>query len=398
MIRHKAITAAFVAFLSTGGAVAYYQHTEGKRRRKARRAPNGARKEIVAIAGPAGSVVTRSLMLDLEKRGFIVYVVAHTIEEEDMIKAEGVGRSDIRPFLINITNPVETHEAMQRFKTLLQTRQHAFTGAAPHDLVFTGLILVPDLAYQSGPVETITPELWSDALNTKVVATVAVAQAFLPSICEFQARLLILTPNVVSSLRPAFHGLESTVVSALDGFATTMRRELHTLGISVSQIRLGAFDFSRVGDGARNHLQTSSLGSSRTLAWPLSARRLYAQNFMNQSRIVEGQGLFSGAENGSVARASSPRELNHTVFDALTRPRPKKVYRVGRGSVAYDIIGNWVPGGIVGWVLGLRRVSLPELNGPSPQSPLMPAMEESFHNSGAQSWENIDKEYLDRST
>jgi NAD(P)-dependent dehydrogenase (short-subunit alcohol dehydrogenase family) len=310
-----------------------------------------------------------------------------------------VGRSDIRPFLINITNPVETREAMQRFKTLLQTRHHAFTGAAPHDLSFTGLVLVPDLAYQSGPIETIAPELWSDTLNTKVVATVAIAQAFLPLICEFQARLLILTPNVVSSLRPAFHGLESTVVSALDGFATTMRRELHTLGISVSQIRLGAFDFSRVGDGARNHLQTSSLGSSRTLAWPLSARRLYAQNFMNQSRIVEGQGLFSGAENGSVAKASSPRELNHTVFDALTRPRPKNIYRVGRGSVAYDIIGNWVPGGIVGWVLGLRRVSLPELNGPLPQSPIMPAVDESFHSSGgAQSWENVDKEYLEASS
>jgi NAD(P)-dependent dehydrogenase (short-subunit alcohol dehydrogenase family) len=398
--RHKAVTAAVIAFVGTGSALIYYQRNVQTRRRRAKRAPNGARKEVVVIAGPAGGSVTKSLMLDLEKRGFIVYVVAHTLEEEDLIKAEGVARTDIRPFLINIADvrsscspklthmltknkqPIETQEAMQRFKKLLMSRHHAFAGASPHELRFVGLIIAPDLSYQSGPIETIGPELWSDALNTKVVATIAIAQAFLPSICEFKARLLVLTPNVVSSLKPAFHGMESTIVNALEGFTTTMRRELHTLGIAVSEIRLGNFDFSR--DGARNHLQT--MNSSRTLSWPLNARRLYAQNFMNQSRIAEGRGLFSGGENGSIAKATSPRELHHTVFDALTQSRPNKVYRVGRGSLAYDIVGQWIPGGVVGWVLGLRKVSLEELNGPSP----IP-VEDSFH-AEPQSWEKVERE------
>ena len=106
--RHKAITAAVIAFVGTGGALVYYQNAQSKRRRRAKRAPNGARKEIVVIAGPASSPVTKSLMLDLEKRGFIVYVVAHTLEEEDLIKAEGIGRTDIRPFLINIAD-VRSH-------------------------------------------------------------------------------------------------------------------------------------------------------------------------------------------------------------------------------------------------------------------------------------------------
>ena len=104
MARHKAITAAIVAFVGTGGALVYYQRNMSRKRRRARRAPSGARREIVVVAGPAGSPVTKSVMLDLEKRGFIVYVVAHTLEEEDLIKAEGVGRTDIRPFLINIAD------------------------------------------------------------------------------------------------------------------------------------------------------------------------------------------------------------------------------------------------------------------------------------------------------
>ena len=102
--RHKAITAAVVAFVGTGGALVYYQNAQSKRRRKAKRAPFGARKEIVVIAGPAGSPVTKSLMLDLEKRGFIVYVVVHTVDEEELVKAEVTEKSEIRPFLINIAD------------------------------------------------------------------------------------------------------------------------------------------------------------------------------------------------------------------------------------------------------------------------------------------------------
>jgi NAD(P)-dependent dehydrogenase (short-subunit alcohol dehydrogenase family) len=238
--------------------------------------------------------------------------------------------------------------------------------------------LAPDLIYPSGPIETLAPEIWSEELNTKVIATIATARAFLPSVCEFQARVLILTPNVVSSLQPAFHSLESTIIGALYSFTTTLQRELNTLGIKVCQLRLGNFDFSG-GHGARHHLQPIS--ESRTITWPPSARLLYAQNFINQGRIAAGRGLFG--ESGSVARGSSPRELHNAVFDALSERHPRKVWRVGRGSVAYDIVGNWVPSGLVGWVLGLRRVSLEEMAGPGPQIKM--------EDSTVHSWEKIDR-------
>jgi hypothetical protein len=219
-----------------------------------------------------------------------------------------------------------------------------------------------------------------------VLNTISTAQAFLPIICEFKARILVLTPNVVASLKPAFHGMESAVVGALEGFTTTLRRELRTLGIYVCQIKLGNFDFSSLG--ARTHMQP--LSASRTFTWAPSARMLYAQNFINQGRIAEGKGLFG--ETGSIAKTSSPRELHYAIFDALTQNRPSSVWRVGRGSLAYDIVGKWVPGGLVGWVLGLRRVSLEEFGGPpaalQPQSGI-PNMEDSIT---VQSWEKIERE------
>jgi len=371
------LTAAIVTFVGTGGALVYWQRLGYRnRKRRAKRAVNGARKEVVVLAGPPASPATRSLMLDLERRGFIVYVLVGSVEEEAVVIEEGKGRPDVRAFMMDLGDPVEIEQALQRFQNLLLSPHHAFAGAAPHELNFVGLVLVPDLVYPSGPIETLSPELWSDTLNTKVLGTVATAQAFLPSICEFKARILVLTPNVVASLKPAFHGMESTIVGALDGFTTTLRRELSTLGISVCQLKLGNFDFSHLG--ARTHLQ--SISATRIYAWPASARLLYAQNFINQGRIAEGKGVFG--DTGSIAKSSSPRELHHAVFDALTQPSPRRVWRVGRGSLAYDLVGNWVPGGIVGWILGLRSVSLEELNGPQQH------MEDS---TVVQSWEKVER-------
>jgi NAD(P)-dependent dehydrogenase (short-subunit alcohol dehydrogenase family) len=281
---------------------------------------------------------------------------------------------------------MQTQQALSRFQTLLVTPHHAFPGAAAHELSFAGIILAPDLIYPSGPIETLPPDLWHDSLNSKVLYTISTAQAFLPIICEFKARVLVLTPNVVASLKPAFHGMESAIVGALEGFTTTLRRELRTLGICVCQIKLGNFDFSHLG--GRTHMQPIS--ASRTFSWAPSARMLYAQNFINQGRIAEGKGLFG--ETGSIAKASSPRELHYAIFDALTQKRPSSVWRVGRGSLAYDIVGNWVPGGLVGWVLGLRTVSLEEFGGPpaavQQSGVIPPSMEESVT---AQSWEKIER-------
>jgi len=295
-------------------------------------------------------------MFDLERRGFIVYCIVNTQEDEQLVQREA--RTDLRPFHLDLVEPLSTQTSIDRFNNLLSTKHHAFSGATPHELSFAGLIVVPDPLYLSGPIETLPAEIWSDAIDTKVLKTIATVQAFLPTICEFKSRVLVLTPSIVSSLRPPFHAIENMVVSALDGFTTTLSRELSTLGIPVISIKLGSFDCSNYSP--KNSLQPIS--ESRTYAWPMSARTFYAQNFITQSRLAESRGLFG--ESGSVVKGSSLRELHHVVFDALTAKSPYNTWRVGRGSVAYDLIGKLVPSSVIGWMLGLRRMSLAEIATP----------------------------------
>lgn len=319
------------------------------------------------IAGPPSSPITKSLSFDLERRGFIVYIVCADVEEEQMVHGES--RADVRPLRLDVADVLGTQEAMERFTNLLLRPHIAFSGASPHNLHFRGIVVVPDLIYPSGPIETILPELWSDALNAKVLNTVAVVQAFLPTVCEFKARVLMLTPNICASLRPPFHSVETTIVSALEGFTASLRGELGTLGIDVCQFKLGTFDYGHVG--GKQHLQ--SLEGPKTDLWPATTRALYAANYVNSARVARSRGLVGQA--GS--KGSPLRELHNAVFDALSQRRPRRVWRVGRGSIAYDVVGSWVPAGVVGWMLGVRRVSL--------NAVAEPQLADS-----AQSWEKVE--------
>ena len=227
---------------------------------------------------------------------------------------------------------------MERFKHLLMNPHHAIVGATPHKLSFAGLVVAPDLDYPTGPVETIEPTEWADAMNVKVLGTIYTVQAFLGAINDFSGRVLMLTPSVRSSVTSPFHSVESAVVGALEGFTYSLASELGTHGVNVCHLKLGSFDLSSIG--GRQHIPKIPGTALRT--WPASTQATYGRNFITRSL---------GSKRGS-----PPRELYNAVFDALVQRRPSQIWRVGRGSMAYEMIGNWVPAAIVQWMLGIRKI------------------------------------------
>ncbi len=176
---------------------------------------------------------------------------------------------------------------IESFNQLLST---AHLKPVSIELNFAGLVVVPDISYPAGPVETISPELWSDALNAKVLGTITIVQVFLRSIIEFNARLLILTPSIIPSLRPPFHGVESAVAGALEGFTSSLRGELGTLGVAVCHLKLGLFDHG--GFGGRQQLQRG--GSGTVLTWPADVQARYGRNFVRQGPGGDEMGMEMG--------------------------------------------------------------------------------------------------------
>ncbi|KAF2675279.1 DUF1776-domain-containing protein [Microthyrium microscopicum] len=300
IVRNKTKSAIFFAVVSASAvyAVYYYNQRASKRKtRRAKRSKQGARKEVVVIIGTPGSAVVRSISLDLEKRGFIVYIIA--ISHDDITTIQSESRPDIKPLRLEIDDPFQTEAAIQQFHSILDSRHQSFPGATPHTLDLTGVVIAPDLTYhQLKRIDSIAADVWTDEFSTKVTLTINASGAFLPLVIEHQARVLILTPTITYSLSPPLHAVETTMVGALEGYTRALQRELHSSGVHVSHLKLGAFDFGALTPRAQQVRASDS--------------RKYA----------------------------NPCELHHKVFDALTMKRPFGTSSVGSGSVLYGIIGS----------------------------------------------------------
>lgn len=101
-MRHKIVSSVLVVAVSYAAYRAVRKTKLLRKSRRAKRARNGGRLEVVVIAGSPSLPLTKSLALDMERRGFIVYVVCGTIEEEVMV--QNLARPDVKPLNIDITD------------------------------------------------------------------------------------------------------------------------------------------------------------------------------------------------------------------------------------------------------------------------------------------------------
>lgn len=118
VMKHKIITGVVVLACGTVVYKGYQKSRSLRKTRRAKRARNGGRTEVVVIAGSAALPLTKSLALDMERRGFIVYVVCNAAEDESTVSA--LSRPDIRPLTIDTTDVSDRyHQQTQTQLTIL---------------------------------------------------------------------------------------------------------------------------------------------------------------------------------------------------------------------------------------------------------------------------------------
>ena len=133
-------------------------------------------------------------------------------------------------------------------------------------------------------------------------------------------------------------------MAALSSFTDVLQAELAPIDVQVTHLQLGTFDLSSFFP----HNKQLTLQSQRaeTLRWDDSSRLAYGRNFVSTS---------TGQSRKGLGRGSSLKELNNAVFDAIVSGK-SGIVRVGMGSAVYGFVGRWVPKGLVGWIMGLRKV------------------------------------------
>lgn len=83
--RNRAFSAAVVGFVGTSLLLIYRHRNRSRRKRRAHRARSGAKTEVVVLAGSPYAQTTKSIALDLEKRGFLIYIPVGSLEEETAV-------------------------------------------------------------------------------------------------------------------------------------------------------------------------------------------------------------------------------------------------------------------------------------------------------------------------
>lgn len=102
VVKNKVLTGVIVFVCGTLVFRGYRASRFCKKTRRAKKARNGGRTEVVVIAGSPTLPLTKSLSLDMERRGFVVYIVCNAAEDDSMVQA--LGRADIRPLSIDTTD------------------------------------------------------------------------------------------------------------------------------------------------------------------------------------------------------------------------------------------------------------------------------------------------------
>ncbi|KFA60049.1 hypothetical protein S40285_08962 [Stachybotrys chlorohalonatus IBT 40285] len=360
VVRHKVITGIVVVVCGTAIYKGYQTGRSLRKTRRAKRARNGGRTEVVVIAGSPTLPLTKSLSLDMQRRGFIVYVVCNAAEDEDMVHS--LSRSDIRPLTIDTTDPPNAGAAIERFAMFLQSPHAPGPGIKPNQLTLKAVILIPSLHYQTSPIATIPPSSFADLFNTHLLQPILTIQAFLPLLTSrlnpigekwVPPKVLVFTPSIISSINPPFHAPEATVCSALSAFTEVLTAELRPLDIPVTHMHLGTFDFSGFVPTRAPPAHQGLVASGNpedTLIWPDGARHAYGRNFVAQTTSAISGGRIGGL------RGSSLRHLHNSVFDVIDGSITANTVRVGLGASVYGFVGRWAPRALVSWMMGIRKV------------------------------------------
>ena len=341
------------------------------RKRRAKKFANGSKKEIVVLACSTFSdPLNHSLALDLERRGYIVYVTVSSNEEDSSVKAES--KPDVRSLWMDMSSSVpnhtDIHPDLQPIRDLLNrspapppsTKSAQFY--SQQNLTLAGIIALPGTTgYPVRPLSLLPPSDLIDVVNTRLLAPILTVQKFLPLLAQnadvtSPPAIILAYPSITMSLSPPDSLPEMIATSSMSSFSSVLRRELKIAqsGITVSEIKLGNFD---LGTGSARAFGDDSSEISSALTHWHSAGRAAAQ------RSQSGQ--------PSASKASSVRAFHNAVFDALAPPqtfkafgryewqgsrRPSVVF-VGSGARLYDLLGNWMPNGAVGWMMGYNKPS-----------------------------------------
>ena len=270
---------------------------------------DGATHESVFVTG-ASSGIGRASVDFLANAGWQVFAAVRKAEDARKLESE-FGRN-VTAVIMDVTDRNSIREAAAQVSLQL-------SGRGLHGLVnVAGIGMVR-------PVEYAGTDDLQKIFDINVFGQIAVTQAFLPMVRQARGRIVNITSIGVNIALP-FGGLLNASKSAFAKISDTLRLELRPFGVRVIAIEPGAIKTPAV---------EKTLGDMESVIANLPA----------EGATQYGEMMTTFARRGyqQEMSGSPPEVVADAVLHALTSPRPRIRYRVGKHAKVLSILPKVLP-------------------------------------------------------
>jgi NAD(P)-dependent dehydrogenase (short-subunit alcohol dehydrogenase family) len=188
-----------------------------------------------------------------------------------------------------------------------------------------------------GPLEFVPLERLRRQLEVNLIGQVAVTQAFLPHLRQAKGRIVNMG-SISGRIASPMIGPYSISKFGLEAFSDSLRRELYPWGIHVSLVEAGA-----IATPIWNKAISRAEQAHKNM--PEEARRLYGQS-------VEAA---RAAAVKMSEEAIPAHEVAKAVHHALTAPKPRTRYLVGKDAKIAALLAWLFPDRAMDWVIRKLR-------------------------------------------
>lgn len=255
----------------------------------------------VLITG-ASSGIGRACALYMDKLGWQVFAGVRRQADATSLSREASTR--LIPLFLDITKPAEIRNAAR-----IVERTTKSAG-------LSGLVNNAGVPY-GGPIEFLDLMEFRKAFEVNFFGIIALTQALLPLLRRGQGRIVNMS-SISGLVAAPFLSPYTTTKFALEALSDALRVEVSPWKILVSVIEPGAID-TPIWD------KSVSLAHNVIASIPPAGTHLYGQVLGPFQASLAPHGISADVVAGAVAHA-------------LTSPRPRTRYRVGRDGLAVGIL------------------------------------------------------------
>jgi NAD(P)-dependent dehydrogenase (short-subunit alcohol dehydrogenase family) len=270
----------------------------------------------LALITGASTGIGRASALRLTASGWTVLAGVRDPAAGERLLADAGSAGRLIPLILDVTEAAQVAQAAERVRELGADGGASSPGALDALVNNAGIGI-------GGPLELVAPEDLRRQFDVNVLGQVAVTQALLPALRRARGRIVFIS-SIGGRIAMAFTAPYAASKHALEAIGDALRVELHSSGVRVALIEPGSVA-TPIWDKSRAEADRVSIPPE------LSAQYGHVPAAMDKTM------------SDTARRGVSPELVAETIERALTAPRMRARYVVGRDARAMLIARRLLP-------------------------------------------------------